>query len=186
MKYIHDQTINGESGSLLFWLDFSFTIVAFMISFLARDFFIQKSQPLHFYSHLFILPLLLVLVTSLLSYFGGYKNPTQISIPGYSGAIIKALVVSIGAIMGLLFFLKIEYVSRFVIITFMFLEFFTLLVLRFIYSNNFKNQIRNGTKKINILVIGSRHRAGELVEVFQERVIVGVSVMSSPSHTILD
>ena len=82
-----DQTFNGESDSLLFWLDFLFTTVAFLVSFLARDIFLQTSQALDFYSHLFILALLLVLISTLLSYFGGYENPVKRNLSGYAGAM---------------------------------------------------------------------------------------------------
>ena len=172
-----NQTVITESDNLLFWLDFLFTIVAFIIAVFLRDFFLQADQQLDFYSHIFILPLLLVLIISFLSYFGGYKNPIQKNLAGYAGSIIKTLIVSIGIILGLLFFLKIQYVSRFVILFFAILELVTLFVIRVIYSNNFKEQVRSGKKKLNILIIGSRSRAIELVNVLKEQVIWGVNVI---------
>ena len=172
-----NQTVITESDNLLFWLDFLFTIVAFIVAVFLRDFFLQADQQLDFYSHIFILPLLLVLIISFLSYFGGYKNPIQKNLTGYAGSIIKTLIVSIGIILGLLFFLKIQYVSRFVILFFAILELITLFVIRVIYSNNFKEQVRSGKKKLNILIIGSRSRAIELVNVLKEQVIWGVNVI---------
>jgi len=106
----------------------------------------MPNTPLNLYSHLFILPLLLVLITSLLSYFGGYQNPIERNLTGYAGSIFKTLVVAIGIMLGLLFFLKIEYISRFVILVFAVLELGTVFVIRVIYSNNFKEQVRGGKK----------------------------------------
>lgn len=172
-----NQIDNTESESLLFWLDFLFTVVAFIVSFFSRDIFLQANYPLNIYSHLFILPLLLVLVTSFLSYFGGYDNPAQRSLAGYTGSIIKALVLAIGIILALLFFLQIEYVSRFVILVFAFLELATLFIIRTIYSNNFNEQVKSGKKKLNILIIGSRSRAIDLVKVLQAQVVWGINVI---------
>ena len=172
-----NQTVITESDTLLFWLDFLFTIVAFIIAVFLRDFFLHADQQLDFYSHIFILPLLIVLIISLLSYFGGYKNPIQKNLTGYAASIIKTLIVSIGVILGLLFFLKIQYVSRFVILFFAILELVTLFVIRVIYSNNFKEQVKSGKKKLNILIIGSRSRAIELVNVLKEQVVWGVNVI---------
>ena len=84
---------NNESDNLIFLLDILFTVIAFLFSFWARNFIIQSTIPVDLFSHLFILPLLIVLITSFLTYFGAYGNPARTKLSNYFASIIKATVI---------------------------------------------------------------------------------------------
>jgi exopolysaccharide biosynthesis polyprenyl glycosylphosphotransferase len=76
-----------------------------------------------------------------------------------------------------LFFLQIEYVSRFVILIFASMEFFALLFIRLMIIRNFKQQVRSGKKTLHVLIVGSRSRARDLYKALQEKIVWGVKVV---------
>lgn len=167
----------GELGNFVFLVDTFFTIAIFLVSFWARDAFTPSEEPLHFFSHLFLIPLILVFITSFLSYFGGHKSPEKTSLVGYSWSIFRAIVLTISVLLAILFFLNIQYVSRFVIFIFAFLEFFTLVVIRAITLAYFKKQVKSGKKSLRVLIVGSRSRARELIIALKEKMVWGVNVV---------
>ena len=166
-----------ELGNTIFFIDLISTVVAFAIAFWARNVLIPSTQALDFNSHLFIIPLVLVLINGSMSYFGGYKSHLKTSLIGYSWSIFRSIFVAVCTLLVLLFFLEIQYVSRFVIWLFASLEFCILLAIRIGTIAYFKEQIKSGKKILRVLVIGSRGRAQELVMALQERVVWGVKVV---------
>ncbi|MBU1045483.1 MAG: sugar transferase [Candidatus Omnitrophica bacterium] len=163
--------------NVVFLVDIFFTITIFLVSFWVRNTFIPSKHSLDFFSHLFLIPLILVFTTSFLSYFGGYKSPERTNLAGYSWSIFRAIVLTISALLAILFFLHIQYISRFVIFIFAFLELCTLLVIRTITLVYFKEQVKSGKKSLRVLIIGSRSRARELVLALQEQMVWGVNVV---------
>ncbi len=95
---------------------------------------------------------------------------------GYFWAIFRAIVISVGILLALLFFLQIQYLSRFVILLFAVLELVTLLICRGATIHFFKKQVKSGKNILRVLIVGSRSRAIELLSALQEQVIWGVSV----------
>ena len=166
-----------ESNNLLFITDELFTLVIFFISFWARDFFYPSTEPLSLFSHLFLIPLVLVFITSFLTYFGGYKGPEMATMIGYSWSILRAMVLTVFSLLAILFFFNIPYVSRFVIFLFAFLELCMLLISRMIVVTYFKKQIRSGKKALRVLIIGSKGRARELAMALREKVVWGVKII---------
>lgn len=161
----------------VFYIDLLSTTVIFCASFWARTLFFSLVLPLNFYSHLFVLPLLLAFITSFLSYFGGYKSPHHTNVAGYSWAIFRSVALSVGVLLALLFFLKVEYISRIVIILFAALELFSLLLIRIAATAYFKNQVKSGKNSLRVLIIGSRSRANDLHKALMEKVVWGVTVV---------
>jgi exopolysaccharide biosynthesis polyprenyl glycosylphosphotransferase len=96
---------------------------------------------------------------------------------GYSWSIFRATVLTVSVLLAIVFFLKIPYVSRFVLFLFAFLEFCMLMISRAINIAYFKRQVKSGKKVINILIIGSRGRAQELVMALQEKIAWGVNIV---------
>lgn len=167
----------SDLGNTVFLIDILATIVAFAGSFWAREVFMPTVEPLHLYSHIFIIPLILALITGALTYFGGYRSPYETSVVSYSWSILRANVVTFGVLLALLFFLQIEYVSRAVIAVFASLEFGMLVGIRALVVAFQKAQIKNGKKRHRILIVGSRSRARELVTALQGELFGGVEIV---------
>jgi exopolysaccharide biosynthesis polyprenyl glycosylphosphotransferase len=166
-----------ETDNVVFLYDLFFTTAIFCFAFWMRAVFFLFTEPLNFLSHIFILPLLLTFITGSLSYYGGYRRPSTTSLVSYAWSIFRAVAVSVGALLGLLFFLQIEYVSRFVILIFASMEFFVLLFIRLMIIRNFKEQVRSGKKILHVLIVGSRSRARMLYKALQEQIVWGVKVV---------
>ncbi len=160
----------------VFIFDLLLTIVVFCVSYWIKIIFFPSSLPLNFYSHLFILPLLLAFISSTLTYFGGYDSPSSTSMIDYSWSIFRSITLSVGLLLALLFFLQIQYLSRFVILLFAVLEIITLLICRGVTLQFFKNQVKSGKNILRVLIVGSHSRATELLSALQKQVVWGISV----------
>lgn len=167
----------NELGRAVFWSDEFFTLLLFLFSFWARNLFLSSDAPLDFFSHLFLIPLLLVFIQSFLSYFGGYKSPEKTSMTGYSWAILRAVALTVFSLLAVLFFLNISYVSRFVLFLFASLEVGMLLISRALVIASFNRLVKSGDKALRILIIGSRGRARELVTALREKMVMGVKIV---------
>jgi exopolysaccharide biosynthesis polyprenyl glycosylphosphotransferase len=168
---------SNELSNLVFLADELFTLVVFFVSFWARDFFLPETESLSLFSHLFLVPLILVFTTTFLTYFGGYKSPEKTSMVGYSWSILRATVLTVFSLLAILFFLNIPYVSRLVIVVFAFLELSMLLISRVIIIAYFRKQIASGENALRVLIIGSRGRARELAVALQEKIVWGIKIV---------
>ncbi len=171
------KTRNTGLGDSIFLFDIFFTFLTFLFSFWIRNIILPQEEVLSLYSHIFLFPLLLLLIISLLSYFGGYTEPLKTSLTRYGWAIIRTIVVTVGILLSLLFFLKIEYVSRSVILLFAGLEFVVLLTIRAFSIAYFNSQLKRGERALRILIIGTKARARELVKALQEQTVWGVEIV---------
>lgn len=158
------------------FLDVFFTVIIFLLSFTARTYFLT-AEDADIYSHLFLLPLLLSLLLFFLSYFGAYKHPRRASFATYVWAIFRGLVLTIGVLLTLLFFLNIQYVSRWVIFVFAFGEFIVLIILRFLLTRYFKKIISSADSSLRVLIIGTGDRAMELAKQLQKKSEWGVKII---------
>ncbi len=167
----------NELSNRVYLTDELLTLIVFLVSFWARGFYVQSSESLDFFSHIFLIPLILVFITGSLSYFGGYKSPEKTSMTGYSWSIFRAVALTVFTLLAILFFLNIPYVSRFVVFLFAFLELCMLLISRAIIMAYFTKQVESGEKALRVVIIGSRSRAIELVKALQEKVAWGVKIV---------
>ncbi len=171
---IHDK----ESKNGLFLADAVFTVFAFFFSFMLRKVLFPDDSGLQFLSHVFILPLLLVLITVPLSYFGGYDSPYKNrSLTTLLWAVFRAVFVGVSVLLALLFFLHIQYVDRFVILLFAAIEVCLLFSIRCIVFLNYKRAVKKGDKTLRVLIVGSRKRAIQLVDVLKQQVSLGVEIV---------
>jgi exopolysaccharide biosynthesis polyprenyl glycosylphosphotransferase len=182
---MYDKNTN-ELGSHVFLLDILGTIVSFLAAFWIRAFF-SFDENLDLYSHVFLIPLLLALVLSLLSYFGAYQGPQKTTLVSYGWAIFKTIVLTVSVLLSLLFFLKIEYVSRFVVLIFPVFELVVLFLIRAVALQYFKSQVKSGKKILRVLIVGTRSRAQELLHALQQQVAWGIKVVGfiDPDPTCL-
>ena len=106
----------------VFLIDVILAVLVFIFSFLLRNIFVI-GKNMDFFAHLALLPLLLLFILTFFLYFGAYQSPRYLSLMHYGWSVFRALFLSIALILMLLFVLKIEYVSRSVIVFFAILEF---------------------------------------------------------------
>lgn len=170
------QENSNDLGKTVFLLDVLLTISTFLFSFWGRSLFLVDSDA-DIYSHLFLIPLLLVLQLSNLSYFGGYRRPHEMTLFKYGWAIVRSTAVAVGILLSLLFFLEIRYVSRLVMLIFAFFEIFVLLAIRAGVILNFKISIEKGKKTLRVLIVGTQARAHELADQLRKRYSVGVEIV---------
>lgn len=165
-----------ELGFNVFLLDVLSTVLAFLAAFWLRQ-FVPAEGTVDLCSHLFLIPLLLFLTIGSLSWFGAYRRPHATTFAAYLWAICKTIFVIVGVLLSLLFFLKIEYVSRFVVLIFAGLEFCVLLVNRAWVIHSFKEQVKSGRNQLRVLIVGTKNRARELVQALQQQQVRGVKVV---------
>ena len=122
-----DRTV--EIGRTLFLLDIILTTITYIAAVWIRVSW-EDGGDVDFISHIYFIPLLLALVVGFLSYFEAYKGPSEMRAIKYVWAVFRALALSIGVMLALLFLLRIQYVSRIVIVGFSGLAFVALAGLR--------------------------------------------------------
>lgn len=151
-----------EIGRLLFLLDICLTILVFLLSFWLRDLFFT-GDPADFFPHVVLLPFILFFLSFFLFNFGVYQGLRTTSIFIYGWSLARALVIGHVILFTLLFLLKIQYVSRMIIITFASLDFVILIVTRigivWWYFKKFPQKKENNLK---VLIIGTGERAKRL------------------------
>ena len=168
-----------ETENFVFILDIITTIVVFVSAFWLRNAILPgQFENTQFISHIFILPLSLALILMPLSYLGGYESPYKARhLTIYLWAVARAVSLGGGILLALLFFLNIEYISRFVIILFIIFEVASLFIIRVWYFYYYKRLVKSGDKALNVLIIGSRARAIELMNALKKEYEFGVEVV---------
>ncbi len=142
-------------------LDMAWISFAFIGSFFLRE-FIGGDEPLKFWSHMQLLPVILVVSVACLTYFGGYARPRTTSLTLYAWAVLRGLVATLAFLMAILFLFKIQYLSRVVMGIFTPLSFLGLIGLRLVTLRYLKRPARGGESFHRILIIGSGNRASRL------------------------
>lgn len=165
-----------ELDRVVFLLDILLSVITFLLCFWGRNHFLTV-DTINFYSHLFIIPLLLALLIGFLSYFGAYHGPRYTSISKYTWAILRTMVLSIGVLLALLFFLHIHYISRFVILTFSVADFFVLLAIRIAIKTYFVRSIKSGKHCLRVLIIGTGERSKDLARGLRKQAEWGIEVI---------
>ncbi len=165
-----------ELDRTVFLLDILISITVFMVSFQLRN-FLHPDGDINFFTHLFLLPLLLVLIIYFLSYFGAYELPRYTSSTKYVWAIFRGISLAIGILLALLFFLNIQYISRAVIFTFAGGEFFALVALRVAVKNYFSRSVISGENSLKVLIVGTGERAKDLMQELEKQAGWGVEVV---------
>lgn len=165
-----------ELNRVVFYLDIFCTVIAFLLSFFTRNYFIED-PIINLYSHIFLLPLLLALLINFLSYFGAYRGPRYCSLSYYAWALFRGLAISVGVLLALLFFLKIQYISRVVILIFSVVAFFFLFFVRIGVKRYFLRAIQSGKHCLRMLIIGTGERAKEIASELKKQVDLGVQIV---------
>jgi len=169
-----EKTIRVERA--VFLIDVLLTILVFVFSFLLRNVF-ATGEEADFFSHLALLPLLLVLIVSFLTYSGAYKSPRYMNLMRYGWAVFRGLFFSIALLLMLLFVLKIQYVSRYVIVFFASLELMVIFGVRAWLRWYFIRSLKKGSDFLRVLIIGTGDRAKECSEELRKQSEWGIKII---------
>lgn len=165
-----------ELDRTVFFIDVLLSIVVFALSFEVRK-LIAPLAEINFSTHLFLLPLLLVLVVSFLSYFGAYDLPKYTSNSKYAWSVFRGVTLAIGILLSLLFFFNIQYISRAVILIFAGGEFVALLCLRVAVKSYFSRSLASGINTLKVLIVGTGERAKDLVRELEQQADWGMEIV---------
>lgn len=142
-------------------LDMAWLTFAFVASFFLRE-AIGGGEPLKLWSHLTLLPVILILSVLCLTYFGGYASPRTTSLTLYAWAVLRGVVFALAILMAFLFLFKIQYLSRVVMGIFTPLSVLGLIGVRALSLWYVRRSARGGESFHRILIIGSGNRATRL------------------------
>ncbi|RDH91993.1 MAG: hypothetical protein DIZ77_09575 [endosymbiont of Seepiophila jonesi] len=91
--------------------------MVFLLAYRLRQIFIPGASA-DLVSHFALVPLVWVPLGYFLSRFGAYSGLRVVAIPSYAWIVAKALGISLALLIGLLFLLKVQFVSRPLMVTF--------------------------------------------------------------------
>jgi exopolysaccharide biosynthesis polyprenyl glycosylphosphotransferase len=144
-------------------LDLCITIIVFLAASWFRNLLLDH-EPSAFLSHIAFLPFILALWMLLLAFFGAYRSPGSTSSLAYTWAIARAVVAGLASLFTILFVMKIQYVSRGVVVIFAVLNVLALVGIRLGVVWYFQRALRQGDRFRRVLIVGSGTRARRLAE----------------------
>jgi len=144
-------------------VDVTLTIVVFLTATWLRN-VILDDEPFDLLSQVVLLPFILALWMLFLAVFGAYRSPRTTSRFQYTWAVARAVGCGLASLLTVLFAMKIQYVSRVVVVTFAALDFLALAGVRLGIVWYFQRALRQGDCLRRVLIIGSGTRARRLAE----------------------
>lgn len=144
-------------------LDLGITIIMFLAAPWLRTLLVDDEPP-NLLSHIAFLPFILALWIVFLPSFGAYRSPRNTSPLAYTWAVVRAVVAGLAALFTILFVMKIQYVSRAVMVIFGALDFLALVGIRLGVVWYFQRSLRQGEGFRRVLIVGSGTRAQRLAE----------------------
>jgi exopolysaccharide biosynthesis polyprenyl glycosylphosphotransferase len=166
-----------HAGRLLFVLDILTTALVFLFAYWFRE-FLFSDNPIDFYSHLAMLPFILVPLGFLMSHFGAYQELRVASFLDYSWIVIRSLGISLVILFTSLFLLKAAYASRAFLLIFGVADFMALLMIRAaLVWWYFRRAVERGENYKKVLIIGTGERAIRLSQTLKQRSEWGIDVI---------
>ncbi len=175
-----------EISRLLYLLDILLTLLVFLLAYRLRQIFIPGVSA-DLVSHFALVPLVWVPLGYFLSRFGAYTGLRVVTIPSYAWMVAKALGISLALLIGLLFLLKVQFVSRPLMVTFAVLDILVLVGVRAgLKWWYFRRSIQKGENFLKVLVIGVGERAQRLTEMLNRHSEWGIDIVgyldTDPEH----
>jgi exopolysaccharide biosynthesis polyprenyl glycosylphosphotransferase len=157
-------------------LDIVLTVISFLIAYWIHEAFLPVSSA-DFLSHLALLPLIITFWIFFLTLFGAYRSPRVTSLFEYGWAVIRGVAVGVALLLTLLFLLKIQYVSRAVVVAFSILDALFLIGVRIGMVWYFRRSLQRGKNFLEVLIIGTGNRAKRLAETLHQKSEWGVHIV---------
>lgn len=173
---VHDDK-SRQAGRLIFVLDMLMTVLVFLFTYRVRESFFAQN-PADFYSHLALLPFVLVPLGFLMSRFGAYRGLRVASFLGHTWIVVRALGISFAILFTVLFLLKAGYASRSFLIIFGATNFVALIMVRAgLIWWYFHRSIEKKENYSKVLIIGTGDRAQRLSQLLRQHSEWGVDVV---------
>lgn len=165
--------------------DIGFTILAYFVSYWLHDQALGGGSPSDFFSHIALLPLIIAMWTPLLGAFGAYGSPRVTSRFDYGWAVFKAVAIGLVVLIVLLFLLRIQYVSRIIVMTFGFLDLTALIGIRLWAVWYFRKALCKGENFLKVLIIGTGNRAIRFAGILKQNSDWGLHIIGhlDPDHS---
>jgi exopolysaccharide biosynthesis polyprenyl glycosylphosphotransferase len=157
-------------------LDLCTTIIVFLTASWLRSLLLDDEPP-DALSHIALLPFILALWMLFLALFGAYRSPRNTSRRAYTWAIAQAVVAGLATLVTILFVMKIQYVSRAVMVIFAALDFLALVGIRLGVVWYFQRSLRQGELFRRVLIVGSGTRARRLAETLLQNSEWGIRIV---------
>ncbi|MBP7568871.1 MAG: sugar transferase [Acidobacteria bacterium] len=156
--------------------DVLLTTVALLLAFYAHA-IVTGDFDDSLFAHVSLVPLLLMFLLYSLVYFGAYDTPRMASKFTYGWAVLRSVAASFLLLMTVLFLLKLQYVSRIVMVTFAVFDLVLLTGARLFGLAYFRRALRQGEKYLKVLVIGTGPRAMRLARTLRDNSEWGLDIV---------
>lgn len=159
-------------------LDIGLTIVVYLSSyFVVQVCCFTSIDDKSFFPHFAILPFVLAIFAYTFPYFGSNQSPRVATPFSYAWAIARSVGLGVAILMTILFFLKIQYVSRLVILVFAILEIAVMTSTRLFVLYYFRKSLKSGKNNLRVLIIGSGERARKMAFALRRRSEWGINIV---------
>ncbi|NOY66881.1 MAG: sugar transferase [Gammaproteobacteria bacterium] len=164
-------------GKLLYLLDGLLTLFALILANWVSYYFLKQDNPELFYN-LAVFIVLWVPLGYFLFRFGAYDGLRILSLPTFAWRVSKALGISLGILVTLLFLLNANFLSRSVFMIFAAIELTALVGIRAIlYWWYFQRFVQKGENYLKVVIIGTGDRAARLARGLHKKMEWGVHIV---------
>lgn len=157
-------------------LDAVLTVAAFLGAYGFRG-ALPGGEASDLLAYIGLVPLIAPLWIVVLSWSGAYGSLRMTARREYAWAVCRAVGVGVGLLLMLLFLLKIQYVSRLVIVIFALADVCLLTALRLYVVWRFRRSFERGENTKKVVIVGTGPRARRLAETLVRRMEWGIHIV---------
>ncbi|MGD8908478.1 MAG: sugar transferase [Chromatiales bacterium] len=174
--YLFDEK-SREISRLLFLLDILLNLLVMILLYRVRDYLkLEMGQSMAAYVALLII--ISVPLGFFLNKFGAYQGLRVVSLIKYAYIVGKAYLISLAILFAILFFLKVEHVSRSFLIEYTALSILVMVSVRGgLIWWYFRRSIQKGENYLKVLIIGTGRRAQLLTEMLNRHNEWGIHIL---------
>ena len=127
--------------------------------------------------HLALLPIIVPTWAFLLVFFRAYRSPGEASVLDLSLATMRAVGGGLVLLLTLVFLLKVNEVSRAIVLSFGALDCIALVAVRLARGFAFRRAVDRGEKHRRVLIVGTGNRASRLARTFSRKPDAGIEIV---------
>ena len=174
--YLFDEK-SREISRLLFLLDVLLTLLVMVLLYRVREFFgLEEGHTLPAYVALLII--LGVPLNFFLTRFGAYRGLRVVTLVKYAYMVSKSFIISMSVLVAILFFLKVDFVSRSFLLQFSLLSILVMVSVRAgLIWWYFRRSVQKGENYLKVLIIGTGRRAKRLTEMLNRHNEWGIHIL---------
>lgn len=166
-----------EISRLLFLLDVLLTLLVLVLVYDVRHIFGLESRT-GLAAHVALLPILGVPLGYFLLRFGAYQGLRIVSLFKYAFIVVKAFIISLTILLAILFFLKVDFVSRSFLVQFSVLTILLMVIVRgSLIWWYFRRSVQKGENYLKVLIIGTGRRARRLTKMLNSHNEWGIDIL---------